>query len=176
MNQGGRAFCTTELPKKKIIKLKSFINSFYIKLKGQPPRHPWRPRGDFKSGRKSPWGHCLTRLVPNGRSNWRLRLRSFLCALKSNPYTVVKSFTIRRANVAENVKFVDDLHQALRESLAVFPVSGEQNLNKNFLSRTLWEGGLFFRTVTDGVWKELHFFNCCHFPVARHTCVARATK
>ena len=23
---------------------------------------------DFKSGRKSPWGHCLTRLVPNGRS------------------------------------------------------------------------------------------------------------
>ena len=23
---------------------------------------------DFKSGWKSPWGHCLTRLVPNGRS------------------------------------------------------------------------------------------------------------
>ena len=24
---------------------------------------------DFKSGRKSLWGHCLTRLVPNGRSH-----------------------------------------------------------------------------------------------------------
>ena len=33
-------------------------------------RHPRRSRGwvDFKSGQKSPWGHSLTWLVPNGCS------------------------------------------------------------------------------------------------------------
>ena len=90
-------------------------------------------------------------------SNWRLCIRSYLCAPKSNPYTVVKSFTIWRANVAENVKFVDDLQQALRESLAVFPVSGEQNLNKNFLSRTLWEGGMFSDSYRRGLERASSF-------------------
>ena len=71
-------------------------------------------------------------------SNRRLCLRSFMCAPKSNPYTVVKSFT-RLAKIAENVKFVDDLQQALRESLAVFPDSelkSEQKLaTENIVGR-----------------------------------------
>ena len=71
-------------------------------------------------------------------SNWRLCSCSYLCAQKSNPYTVVKSFT-RLAKIAENVKFVDDLQQALRESLAVFPDSelkSEQKLTiENIVGR-----------------------------------------
>ena len=71
-------------------------------------------------------------------SNWRLCLCSYLCAQKSYPYTVVKSFT-RLAKIVENVKFVGDLQQALRDSLAVFPVSelkSEQKLTiENLVGR-----------------------------------------
>ena len=52
------------------------------------------------------------------------------------------------AEVSENFKFVDDLQQALRESLALFRLAN-QNLNKNRREHCGKER--FFRTVTDGV-------------------------
>ena len=59
----------------------SIIESILREIKTEKPHITWFICGqmkplsetqglwvDFKSGRKSPWGHCLTRLVPNGRS------------------------------------------------------------------------------------------------------------
>ena len=55
------------------------------------------------------------------------------------------------AEVSENFKFVDDLQQALRESLALFPVSELKSEQKP--SRTLWEGEIFSDSYRRGLHK-----------------------
>ena len=110
-------------------------------------------------------------------SNWRLGLRSFLCAPKSNPLHNSKVFHDAMAKIAENVKFVDDLQQALRESLAVFPESelkSEQKLTiENIVGRrdvfgqlpTVFGKSVIFSAAAMTKAYRFFFFGVCHLPV-----------
>ena len=68
------------------------------------------------------------------------------------------------AKIAENVKFVDDLQQALRESLAVFPDSelkSEQKLTiENIVGRRDVFGQLPIISVTFGL-SQIPLNNIC---------------
>ena len=46
----------------------SMVKSLYASSISAPSSETQGLWVDFKSGRKSPWGHCPTRLVPNGHS------------------------------------------------------------------------------------------------------------
>ena len=67
------------------------------------------------------------------------------------------------AEVSENFKFVDDLQQALRESLALFPVSELKSEQKP--SRRLWEGEIF----SDSYRRGLHCPNKPYFTLIGQT-------
>ena len=81
------------------------------------------------------------------------------------------------AKIAENVKFVDDLQQALRESLAVFPDSelkSEQKLAiENIVRRrdvfgqfpTVFGKSVIFSAAAMTKAYRFFFFGVCHLPV-----------